>query len=137
MKISFSKTTDLVILHPVDKTPLVGAGDKPLTLKIFGSMSKEFRRVRNAQLNDALAKKSEDEKPTFEEVEQRACELLAGSIADIGNLSELETDDHKGMTEDNAVQFLIDTPWLRDQIDAAVANQALFIVGGSKKPKKL
>lgn len=132
LKIEFNDTAKVVITHPVEGTDLMDDEGKPMTVTVYGSQSKAYREAKNRQLDRQLKKKGGAGKTTAAEVEEAGAQLLADCTASFDNL-----DIGVGELEITAAKYIyLNHPWLKDQIDAAIVDNSVFLKTDSTKPEK-
>lgn len=126
MKIVFSNTAKLTILHPQTEEAL------PLVLEIAGNQSDQFRKARAKALNKSIATKGK--KVTAAKIEEHAIDLLMACIVGVENTGKVEFD--MGVVSlENVREALETTPWFKDQIDEAIGDLQLFTPTNEKKSK--
>lgn len=124
MKISLKDTHDLVITHPATGEDLVNDKKETVTVTIFGSQSTEYKKAKNRALNKRMGKIGK--KPTAEQLEVDGLELLVDCTKSFNNFEKM--DFGSGVIDPkNIKQAYVDTPWFKDQVDAAITDNSLFI----------
>lgn len=126
-KIAFNDTGEMVVKHPVHDTDLIGENDKPMTITVCGSQSRQFRDARNAQIDAGSDKPRSDINAAHHE--QTSIELIAGCTIKFNGL-----DLGDGLLDaKNAAEVYENNPWLYDQVDAFMGKKANFLAGPKKR----
>lgn len=125
-QLALEDTSELHLTHPVSGEKLYAddAKKKPVVVTLYGTSSKQYRDCMTALQNRAL--KRGNKKATAEQLREEGTELLVACSENISNLV------HNGAPVDNAEAFrsLYDNPkfsWLRDQVDAHIADTGAFL----------
>ena len=129
-KIAFNDTAKLVIVHPSTGEDLTQDNGSAMSVTIYGVQSSQYRTAKNEALNKRMARRSGQ--ATAEQIESDALELLAKCTdsfngLDIGD-GLLDVKDAKRVYREN--------PWLKDQVDQGMADNALFLQTDSVKKKR-
>jgi hypothetical protein len=110
---------DVHIEHPVTEEPLFTEDGQPITIRVLGQDSREFRAAVTA-----LADKASKGKQSVEKTEAAAIELLSRIVVKWqGIMWEGKALD---CTPENVRMFLTKFPPIRRQIDNFVADRANF-----------
>ena len=110
---------DVHIEHPVTEEPLYADDGQPITIRVLGQDSREFRAAVTA-----LADKASKGKQSVEKTEAAAIELLSRIVVKWhGIMWEGKALD---CTPENVRMFLTKFPPIRRQIDNFVADRANF-----------
>ncbi len=121
-KIAFNDTAEMVIEHPVTGEPLPATGGGHQTITLHGIQSKQYRTAKHAALDNRLGKRSKT--VTAEQVDNDAAELLSACTKSFNGV-----DFGDGIIgTDAAKQTYLDQPWLKNQVDEFVADNASFLV---------
>lgn len=124
MKISLKDTHDLVITHPATGEDLINDNKTVVTVTIYGSQSPEYQKAKNKALNKRMSKVGK--KPTAEQLEADGIDMLLACTKSFNNFEKI--DFGSGVIDPkNIKQAYIDTPWFKDQVDAAIIDNSLFI----------
>lgn len=126
-KIAFNDTAEMVVKHPVTNADLIGENDKPMTITVCGSQSRQFRDARNVQIDAGT------EKPraavNAEHHEQTSIKLIADCTI---KFNGLDLGDGPLDAKDAAVVYA-GNPWLYEQVDLFMAGKANFLAGPKKR----
>lgn len=121
-------TYNLHLRHPVTDELLYDGDDqdKPVTITLYGTGSKQYRNAVNAMQNRQL--KRGKKQPSAEVLREEGAELLVACSAGAQNLS------YQGKALDNDAVFrqLYNDPsliWIREQVDSAIGDVANFLKG--------
>ena len=125
--LSLKDTTLLLIKHPVSEEVLYADGDKkqkPVSIEIFGTSSKQYRSAIAAMQNRAL--KRGKEQATAEQMREEGIELLTACSDKANNF----TYGGKPVLDDAAFRTLYADAkfsWLKEQVDAALGDTSNFL----------
>lgn len=120
-------TTDSVpvpLRHPTTSERLLSDAGAPITISIVGMDSEQFRTRHRAIINRRLnaGKKA---KVTAEEIEAESIDTIAACIT---GWQHVELDGKAlEFSKANAKALLTRLPWLREQLDEAIADRANFL----------
>lgn len=110
---------DIHIEHPVTEEPLYTDAGEPITIRVLGQDSREFRAAVTA-----LADKANKGKQSLERTESMAIDLLSRVVM---RWHGIEWDGKPlECTPENVRMFLTKFPPIRRQIDEFIANRANF-----------
>ena len=124
MKISLSTTADIVIVHPATGEDLINENGKPITVTVFGSQSDEFKKAKNKALNKRMM--NVGKKTTAETAEADGIDLLVACTKSFNNFAKVEFSNGVVDVKDFKKAYTDDS-WFKDQVDAGIANNALFM----------
>lgn len=111
-------TAVVLLRHPVSNESLDG-----VSVTVHGHDSAVFRNAVKERQRAALAKKSGD-KLDIDEAEKRSIELLATCIVGWAGIQEDGKD--VAYSKESAKYILMKYHWIREQIDAAIADRSNF-----------
>lgn len=111
--------------HPVTGEPLYVEG-KPVTIRVLGQDSREFRSALSA-----LSEKAGKGKATIEKAESNAVELLTRLVTKWDGI--IWDGKPLDCTAENVRMFLTKFPPVRRQLDEFVAERANFFKVAAKK----
>ena len=94
--------------------------DQPVTITVVGTYSSRYRRLVAANRDRAIKRRSLD----GDDLEQRSLDLVAGCIIAWDGFTA--GSQPYPLTKANAVALLDACPWIREQVEAAMNNHALF-----------
>lgn len=115
---------DLHLAHPSTGEPLYTEDGKPVTIRLLGADSHEYRQRIRRLANQNLNKKKR-ERQNLEQIEEQAAELLAAITVGWSNIVlEGETVE---CNVDNAKSLYLDYAWIREQVDEFVGERANFL----------
>lgn len=125
MKIGFEDTAKVVITHPVTDVDLVHPDGTKVSITVYGSQSRQYKNAKTKALNNRMLKKNK--LMTAEQVEANAAEMLASCTESFNNFDGCEFDGYDGeYTAENAKEIYLGVSWLKDQVDIAIADNAVF-----------
>ena len=110
---------DMHVRHPVTEEPLTTDG-KPITIRLLGADSAEFRNGVKAIANRSQSRK----KPSLAEAERNAVELLARITT--GWQGIVWNGEPLKFSRENAEMLYRERPWLREQADEFAGERANF-----------
>lgn len=120
--ISYLDAADLQLTHPKTFEPLLTAAGQPMTIRLTGEHSEQYKRTQRSWQNEAL--RNQRRQMTAEQIEQRSFELL--SACTLGwNLEGRSGPVPFSQTE--AARQYREKKWLKDQVDNFIHNQANFL----------
>jgi hypothetical protein len=110
---------DVHIDHPVTEEPLFTEDGQPITIRVLGQDSREFRAAVTA-----LADKASRGKQSLDKTEAAAIDLLARVVVRWQGI--MWEGKALECTPENVRMFLTKFPPIRRQIDAFIADRANF-----------
>jgi hypothetical protein len=110
---------DIQLEHPVTEEPLFTDDGQPVTIRVLGQDSREFRAAVTA-----LAEKANKGKQTLEKTEAMAVDLLSRVVIRWNGI--IWEGKPLDCTPENVRMFLTKFPPIRRQIDAFIADRANF-----------
>jgi hypothetical protein len=126
-KIAFNDTAEMVVKHPCTGAELIGENDKPMTITVCGSQSRQFRDARNEQIDEGAGKPRDDINAAHHE--QTSIELIASCTIKFNGL-----DLGDGLLDaKHAAEVYESNPWLYDQVDSFMGKKANFLAGPKKR----
>jgi hypothetical protein len=110
--------------HPTTNERLATASGAAITISIVGMDSEQFRTRHRAIINKRLSA-GKKAKVTAEEIETESIDTIAACITGWQNVDL----DGKALefSRANAKTLLTRLPWLREQLDEAIADRANFL----------
>lgn len=121
-KIAFNDTAEMEIEHPATGDPLPDGKGGNQTITLFGIQSEQYRKAKHDSLNGRLNKRKKT--VTAEQVETDGAVLLAACTKSFNGV-----DLGDGPIDVKlAKETYLNNPWLSDQVDAFVAENARFLV---------
>jgi hypothetical protein len=118
---------DVVIFNPKDNQ------DTDIVITVLGRDSDTFRRMASDQARRRVSKFNRggsfraNQVPTIEEVDADTIAILAACTTGWKNVSI--KGEELAFSKDNAARLYKEYPWIRDQVDAAVADRGNFMKG--------
>lgn len=109
---------DVSIFHP--KT----GEDMGIKIRVVGPESSRQKRIRNMLVNDRLVR-NRNRRVTAAELDADALKISASSILSWEGIEINGTSFE--FTPENAEKLLTNYPFIREQIDSAVGDRAVFI----------
>jgi hypothetical protein len=129
MTAASTRGADCHIEHPFTGVPLYFGEDEdrePVTIRILGQDSREFRAMVSAAANSSTKQKAFD----VDSAEARAVDLLSGLVT---GWRGIEWDGKPlDCTRENVRMLLLKFPPIRTQLDAFIADRANFFKGRAK-----
>ena len=116
---------DLILRNPVDDE-LLGTEKKRVTIKLLGTDSKAWRNKNREAQRKRVAKMVRNRAKNVDHTvsDEEACEMLAACTM---GWSNIELDGQKlEYSEKAAYQLYLDHIWIREQVDAFIADRANF-----------
>lgn len=118
MRIVFTPTTKLQLLHPTTKEPLFNSNKDPMLAIIHGSHTPLFKDAvieMNAKITDETTK---DERNEYHS------QLLFECVIGFKNI-ELETEG--GIVDGESNESCLGVFWIKEQADDAIMSRELFL----------
>ena len=110
--------------HPTTSERLLSDTGAPITISIVGMDSEQFRTRHRAIINRRLSA-GKKAKVTAEEIEAESIDTIAACIT---GWQHVELDGKVlEFSKANAKALLTRLPWLREQLDEAIADRANFL----------
>lgn len=123
-----SNAKEMELFHHVTGEPLLIAG-KPITFSLLGAQSKEFRAAYNEQSRVEQGRRKQTAE-TLESREAKSAKLLSHATVGWKNVYYGKDTDGKPkplpFTRDNAEMLYRERSWIREQVDAFVADEKNF-----------
>lgn len=120
---------DLHLKHPITGKPVYAddKNKKPVTIKLKGTDSDEYKKIIQRAVRDNQAKKQSQETPDFDEMKQVAAETYAKMSISWQNISV----DGKALpfNYDNAVKLYLGYAEITKQVGDFMADRRNFIKG--------
>lgn len=110
--------------HPTTAERLLSDTGAPITISIVGMDSEQFRARHRAIINRRLSA-GKKAKVTAEEIEAESIDTIAACITGWQHV-ELDAKVLE-FSKANAKVLLTRLPWLREQLDEAIADRANFL----------
>jgi hypothetical protein len=117
---------EMQLENPITFEPLVTDDGKPISLRLVGSDSGEYR----AALTRINAKAKPGRKNTLAQAEARAVELLAACVK--GWTGIIWNDEPLKFTAENVQMVLTERGWVKEQVDNFVHDRANFLPNAPK-----
>lgn len=114
---------DVELLHPI-------SGEKAgITITVTGRDGDAFKKARNKQYRERLAKAQKSKKPSIdpETIEDQSIALMVAATVSWKGM-ELNGEALE-CTPENVTKVYKNYPWICEQIDTAVNDRALFMKG--------
>lgn len=112
----------LELTHPLTGETLMSNG-KPMTIRLLGAKSKEFRAALNNAARLEQAKRIKPV-PSIEADEQRSAKMLAAATVGWDNI--VVGGEQLAFSKETAAKLYLDYDWIRTQVDGFVADAANF-----------
>lgn len=120
------KGANLELLDPEDEPLFYGEDKKPVTIKLLGTDSKTWRnlnRDRSRELSFKMQKKR-NKQIDFTMSDEDTCEMLAACTLGWEGIDE--KDKPIEFSKEAAYEMYMDHLWIREQVDAFIADRANF-----------
>jgi hypothetical protein len=121
-----SDTIEVILNHPATLEPILKADGTEMSITVYAPHSKVYKDALHEQTNRRLQKAQKTKKfsMTSEEVEQSSLEVLARvtkewDIVLGGKTPKLDIQ--------SATELYRDYPWIKDQVEEAVNDNASFL----------
>lgn len=121
VKAAADRGAELHLLNPTTDEPLYGDDGKPVTIRLLGKDSREFR----AALGEMAEKQVGKKRTTLAAAETSGIELLARVTTGWHNLGNAEGPIK--FSVDAARELYRNSPWIKEQVDEFVADRANFL----------
>lgn len=122
-----SDTIQVELYHPATYEPLTTEDGKPMVIEVYAPHSLAHKEVVHEQGNRQLEKMQKNKgkyKLTVQELEEFGIERLSKVTKDW--LIQLNGQKPK-FTVQKAVELYKDFPWIKDQIEEALSDNASFL----------
>lgn len=129
----FSKTTDIIIKHPVSGVELEHEDGRKLSVTVYSTESIEYADAVNRSAD--RVSRVNFKKLNSEEKREYTIMLLADCIKSFNNFDGVDLGDGEVDPSDKK-GILRSYKWLRDQIDDEMGDLGNFIVNDSGSKKK-
>lgn len=128
MKIIFNETTDLQLVHPITREPMLDTKKKPMTVVIVGTQTSTYKNARDKIVRAAKGKANNKDikNLSLSEMEDKAIDMLVPCILEFKNL-HVEYEDGKFLDSKDIKSVLVNAFWIKEQIDEAIADRENFI----------
>jgi hypothetical protein len=124
----------LTVLHPIERTTLLGADGKPVTITLLGKDSDAFVAAENAARNRAVEQVTSGAKFSAAASDEEAASSLARATTGWSGVVQGWID---GTDDETPAKFSVENArklylnrgvkWLRDQADRFVGDRANFL----------
>lgn len=112
----------MTVVHPTKEEPMLDDRGEPMTIRLVGADSSQFRAASARIANREIKKRKANR--TVEKSEANAIELLAACTIDWSIQVE---DEPEPFSRENAEIVYREHPWLREQVDIFVGDRANFL----------
>lgn len=128
MKIIFNETTDLQLVHPFTKEPMFDKKNNPMTVVIVHTKTSTYKNARDKIVRAAKGKANNKDikNLSLSEMEDKAIDMLVPCILEFKNL-QVEYEDGIFLDAKDVKSVLINSWWIKEQIDEAIADLENFI----------
>ena len=120
-KAAAERGADLHLEHPVSGEPLYTDDGKPLTIRLLGNDSREFK----AGLSELAETRAGKKRTSIAAAEANGIELLTRVTVGWSNI--VYNGEALKFSPENARMLYRERPWIMEQVDAFVANRANFL----------
>lgn len=126
--LALKETFVLHLKHPVTNEALLVGGDedKPVTISLYGTASKQYRNALTGLQSRQLRRQTKKERGTPEQIREEQLNLLVACSAGSENLSY----QGEAVNDEIAFRKLYSDPtlsWIKDQVDEALGDQSNFL----------
>ena len=121
-----SDTVEVTLVHPATGEIIQNDDDSPMTITLYASHSKEYKNLIYQQTDKRLKKAQFDKKIEVNsaEIEESTLDLFANATKSWKITFDGEQPE---LSPKVAKQIYTEVFWIKDQIDAAIANSANFM----------
>lgn len=116
---------DMKLEHPVTGAPLLTDAGEPITIRLLGNDSREFR----AAIGDLAEKQAGKRRQSLDAAEAHSVELLARMTT--GWHGIVFGGEDLPFTRDNAARIYRERPWIREQVDKFIGDRGNFYKSGA------
>ena len=116
---------DMHLEHPVSGAPLLTDAGEPITIRLLGNDSREFR----AAIGELAEKQAGKRRQSLDAAEAHSCELLARLTTGWHGL--VFNGETLSFTRENAARLYRERPWIREQADRFIGDRGNFFKGGA------
>lgn len=120
-KAAAERGADLHLAHPVTFEPLFTDDGKPLTIRLLGNDSREFRAGMSELAESRVGKK----RTSLAAAEANGIDLLARVTVGWSNI--IYNGEPLKFSLENAKMLYRERPWIKEQVDEFVADRANFL----------
>lgn len=126
VKSAAERGADLHLEHPTTGEPLKTDDGKPIVIRLLGNDSREFR----AGLSELAEKNAGKKRASFASAEANGIELL--SRVTVGWQNVTYKGEALKCTPENVRMIYSEINWIKEQVDAFVADRANFLKFAAK-----
>lgn len=121
-----SDTVEVTLVHPATGEVIQNDDNSPMTITLYASHSKEYKNLIYQQTDKRLKKAQFDKKIEINsaEIEESTLDLFANATKSWKITFDGEQPEFSPKV---AKQIYTEVFWIKDQIDAAIANSANFM----------
>lgn len=125
MAAAADRGADMALEHPVTGAPLLTDAGEPITIRLLGNDSREFR----AAISDLADKQAGKRRQSLEAAEAHSVDLLARLTT--GWHGIVYNGEALAFTRENAARIYRERPWIREQVDKFIGDRGNFFKDGS------
>ena len=117
---------DMIVLHPTQKTPVMGDDKKPITIRLLGMDSKKFTSVQRAKINQRLKDQQRRKVATAEQLDEDGLDIIVA--ATVGWSQNFTIGAAKlEFSSANARRLYTEFPFIREMADEFIADRSNFL----------
>lgn len=116
---------DMKLEHPVTGAPLMTDAGEPISIRLLGNDSREFR----AAIGELAEKQAGKRRQSLDAAEAHSVELLARLTTDWNGI--VFGGEELPFTRANAERIYRERPWIREQVDKFIGERGNFFKGGA------
>lgn len=116
---------DMKLEHPVTGAPLMTEAGEPISIRLLGNDSREFR----AAIGELAEKQAGKRRQSLDAAEAHSVELLARLTT--GWHGIVFGGEELPFTRANAERIYRERPWIREQVDKFIGERGNFFKGGA------
>jgi len=136
MKLVFNETFDVTITHPVTGDDLINDDGEKLIITVYSSQSDVYKKAKSRAMDKTLQRQGKQ--TNSNKITAEAADMLVSCVQKLSGFDgDIDFDQTAPkITMDTLKSVIMDVEWLKDQIDIAIGNLALFQLPNSPKQKK-
>lgn len=126
VKKAASTGSDMELLNPIEDEVMVQENGAPVTIRLLGADSAEFRNKQREQSNKRITQMARSRKRTLDVSlsEEDECDLLAACT--VGWSGIIVDDKEVEFSKENAYDLYMRFPWIREQVNAYMGDRSNF-----------
>lgn len=125
-------TTDITLYHPATSEPLLNADGSEMTVTIHGPYSKRYKEIEREQQNRRFARAQRSGRGMNIKAEQLEAENFDLLVKCIETWNISLGKEPEAFSVETAREVLTEYPWVREQVQAGLGDQAAFLETSGK-----